>query len=240
MHNVHFKDQNLYISCRTCIFLKVVGWSPISVQPKGMGIWPPCDNRPSFNPASCRLAIILHAVEAKYTWKQLWSLSKWMRLYIPISKAAPGPYHVCIWRNWGACHAWGGTKLADARHWPHRWPPPGRSSNGTFRVAPPLRASLHPRTLEFTKPSQGERHLYSQSHSSVLCTLWWGLARKDTSFMLGPPLDPEFLFFFFFFTKPYHKHEWRKNKSVNTKVVVCEVLHSSTRSCSKMQSRFKS
>jgi hypothetical protein len=29
--------------------------------------------------------------------------------------------------------------------------------------------------------------------------MWWGLARKDTSFTPGPPLDPEFFFFFFFF-----------------------------------------
>jgi hypothetical protein len=28
----------------------------------------------------------------------------------------------------------------------------------------------------------------------VLCTLWWGLVQKDTSFMLGP-MVPEFLFY---------------------------------------------
>jgi hypothetical protein len=30
---------------------------------------------------------------------------------------------------------------------------------------------------------------------SVLYALWWGLERKDTSFTLGLPLDPEFFFF---------------------------------------------
>jgi hypothetical protein len=33
------------------------------------------------------------------------------------------------------------------------------------------------------------------STPNVLCTLWWGLAQKNTSFMPGPPLDPEFFFF---------------------------------------------
>jgi hypothetical protein len=32
----------------------------------------------------------------------------------------------------------------------------------------------------------------------MVCTLQWGLARKDTSFTPGP-MVPEFLLFFFFF-----------------------------------------